>query len=81
MSALAFTVSYWIPVLTFASWAGCFWLGFQIGMALSELRRKLEVEDLERRFKIVNGEAVEIPEQNVGRKFATRHQPDERSAA
>ena len=50
-------------------------------MGLSELRRKLEVEDLEHRFKIVNSEAVEIPEPNAGRKFATRHQPDERSAA
>ncbi len=45
--------------LTLASWAGCFWLGLQIGKGQSDLRRKREVEDLEYRFKIVNCEAVE----------------------
>lgn len=49
-------------VLTLASWTGCFWLGFQIGKGQSEVRRKSEVEDLERRFKIVNGDVVETPD-------------------
>lgn len=49
-----------IVLSTLASCAGCFWLGFQIGRGTSELRRKREVEDLERRFKIVNSEAFEV---------------------
>jgi len=49
-----------IFVLMLASWVGYFWLGFQIGKGQSEYRRKREVEDLERRFRIVNSEAVEI---------------------
>jgi hypothetical protein len=50
-----------IVVLTFASWVGCFWLGFQIGKGRSEQRRKIDVDDLERRFRIVTGEAAEAP--------------------
>jgi len=46
-----------IFVLTLLSWACCLWLGFQIGKGRSDVRRKLEVADLERRFKIVNGTA------------------------
>jgi hypothetical protein len=48
-------------VLTLASWAGCFWLGFQIGKGRSEQRRKSEVVELERRFNIVSCQAVETP--------------------
>jgi hypothetical protein len=45
-------------VLILASWAGCFWLGFQIGNGLSEHRRKVDVNELERRFKIVDCKVV-----------------------
>ncbi|MGC2121998.1 MAG: hypothetical protein WA652_04010 [Xanthobacteraceae bacterium] len=50
-------------VLMLASWACCFWLGLQFGRGRSEFRYKQEVADLERRFKIVNCETVEAPEQ------------------
>jgi len=46
-------------VLTFASWAACFWLGFQIGASRSELRRKADVDALERRYKIVDCKVVD----------------------
>jgi hypothetical protein len=54
-------VSDSIVVVIFASWVGCFWLGFQIGKGRSEQRRKAEVDDLERRFRIVDCEAVNMP--------------------
>lgn len=54
-------MSHAIVILIFASWVGCFWLGFQIGKGRSEHRRKIDVDDLERRFRIVTGEAVETP--------------------
>jgi hypothetical protein len=41
-----------------ASWLGCFWLGLQIGGGRSDQRRKREVAELERRFKILDGEAI-----------------------
>jgi hypothetical protein len=41
-----------------ASWVGCFWLGLQIGNGRSDQRRRRELADLERRFKILDGEAV-----------------------
>lgn len=53
-------VSHSILLVTLVSWIGCFWLGFQLGRGRSEQRRKLEMKDFERRFKILNGEAVEI---------------------
>ncbi len=42
-------------MLTFASLVACFWLGFQIGNVRSELQRKADVDELERRYKIING--------------------------
>jgi len=39
---------------TLAACAACLWLGFQIGASRSELRRKADVSELERRFKIVD---------------------------
>ncbi len=50
-------------VLMLASWAGYFWLGFQFGKGWSALQRKLELEELEHRFKIVNSEAIDVPKQ------------------
>jgi hypothetical protein len=41
-------------LFTLAACAACFWLGFQIGASRSELRRKADVVELERRFKIVD---------------------------
>lgn len=47
-------------VITFllASWFGCFWLGLQVGRGRSDQRRRREIADLERRFKVLDGEAV-----------------------
>jgi hypothetical protein len=50
-----------VMLLTLASWIGCFWLGFQFGKGRSEQRRKHDVEDLERRFRIVEAEATNAP--------------------
>lgn len=47
-------------ILTLASWMGCFWLGFQIGKGRSELLSNANLVELERRFKIVDCEAIEI---------------------
>lgn len=47
-----------IVMFLLASWLGCFWLGLQIGTGRSDQRRKHEVAELERRFKILDGEAV-----------------------
>lgn len=55
MSAAMSTV---IVMFLLASWFGCFWLGLQIGAGRSDQRRQREVADLERRFKILDGEAV-----------------------
>jgi len=41
-------------ILTLASCGACFWLGFQIGQGWSEQRRKADIDELERRFKIVD---------------------------
>ena len=59
-------MSYSIFILLIASWVGYFWLGLQIGKGQSEYRRKQEVEDLERRFRVVNSEAVEVPDVKYG---------------
>jgi hypothetical protein len=45
-------------IVTLTSWAGCLWLGFQIGNGLSEHRRKADINELERRFKIVDCKVV-----------------------
>jgi len=45
-------------IVTLASCAACFWLGFEIGTGRSELRRKADVDELERRFKIVDCKVV-----------------------
>ena len=57
---MSVAVSNSILILTLASWVGCFWLGFQTGRGRSDQRRKREVEDLERRFRIVNSDAVDV---------------------
>lgn len=46
-------------ILILGSWIACFWLGLQIGTARSELRRKADVDELERRYKIVDCKVVE----------------------
>jgi hypothetical protein len=46
-------------ILTLASWTACFWLGFQFGTVRSELRRKADVDELERRYKIVDCKVVD----------------------
>jgi hypothetical protein len=48
-------------ILTLASCAACFWLGLEVGTARSELRRKADVDELERRYKIVDCKVVETP--------------------
>jgi len=48
-------------IFTLAACAACFWLGFQIGASRSELRRKADVVELERRFKIVELKIVDSP--------------------
>ena len=47
-----------IVMFLLASWLGCFWLGLQIGVGRSDQRRKREVAELERRFRILEGEAA-----------------------
>jgi hypothetical protein len=59
-------------LLLIASWVGYFWLGLQIGKGQSEYRRKREVEDLERRFRVVNSEAVEVPDVKNGAELFRR---------
>lgn len=41
-------------IFMLAACAASLWLGFQIGASRSELRRKADVVELERRFKIVD---------------------------
>jgi hypothetical protein len=48
-------------ILMMASWATCLWLGFQIGASRSDLRRKADVDALERRYKIVDCKIVQSP--------------------
>ncbi len=45
-------------IFTLAACAACLWLGFQIGASRSDLRRKADVTELERRFKIVDCKVV-----------------------
>ena len=47
-----------VVMFLLASWLGCFWLGMQIGSGCSDQRRMREVAELERRFKILDGEAT-----------------------
>ena len=46
-------------IFTLAACAACLWLGFQIGASRSELRRRSDVVELERRFKIVDCKIIE----------------------
>ena len=46
-------------ILTLASCAACFWLGFEIGTGRMELRRKADVDELERRLKIIDCKVVD----------------------
>jgi hypothetical protein len=48
-------------IFMLAACAACLWLGFQIGVSRSELRRKADVVELERRFKVVDCKVVESP--------------------
>jgi len=59
--------------LTLASLAACFWLGYQLGTGQAKKRRRREVEDFERRFKIVNGEAVEVPNAQWNPHFQAKY--------
>jgi hypothetical protein len=52
-----------IFALMLASWVGYFWLGYQLGKGCSDIGRKRDNEDLERRYKIVTSEVVEAPGQ------------------
>ncbi len=52
-------------IFTLAACVACVWLGFQIGASRSELRRKADVIELERRFRIVDCQAVETPRGGV----------------
>jgi hypothetical protein len=47
-----------VVMFLLASWLGCFWLGMQIGNGRSDQRRQREIAELERRFKVLDGEAV-----------------------
>jgi hypothetical protein len=47
-----------VVIFLLASWLGCFWLGLQVGSGRSDQRRKRDVAELERRFKVLDGEAV-----------------------
>lgn len=47
-----------VVMFLLASWLGCFWLGMQIGNGRSDQRRKREIAELERRFKVLDGQAV-----------------------
>lgn len=48
-------------IFMLAACGACLWLGFQIGASRSELRRKADVIELERRFKVVDCKIVEPP--------------------
>lgn len=50
-----------------AACAACLWLGFQIGASRSELRRKADVIELERRFKVVDCKVVEPTRDDIYR--------------
>lgn len=45
-------------IFMLAACAACLWLGFEIGASRSELRRKADVIELERRFKVVDCKVV-----------------------
>lgn len=47
-----------IVMILLASWLGCFWLGLQVGGGRSDQRRAREIAELERRFKVLDGEAI-----------------------
>lgn len=52
-------------IFTLVACAACVWLGFQIGASRSELRRKADVVELERRFKIVDCKPAESPRADI----------------
>jgi hypothetical protein len=54
-------------VFMLAACAACLWLGFQVGASRSELRRKADVVELERRFKVVDCKIVESPHGDIFR--------------
>jgi hypothetical protein len=56
-------------ILTLASLVACFWLGFQIGNVRSELRRKADVDELERRYKIISGKLAETHYKTINGKI------------
>ena len=47
-----------VVMFLLASWLGCFWLGMQIGRGRSDQRRVREIAELERRFKVLDGETA-----------------------
>ena len=49
-------------IVLLTSWVGCFWLGYQLGKGCSDIGRKQDNDDLERRYKILTVEPVEISE-------------------
>jgi hypothetical protein len=51
-------------LLMLASWVGYFWLGYQLGKGCSDIGRKQDNEDLERRYKILTVEPVEVSERS-----------------
>lgn len=54
-------------IFMLAACAACLWLGFQIGASRSELRRKADVVELERRFKVVDCQPVQPARNDVNR--------------
>jgi len=49
-----------VVMFLLASWLGCFWLGLQVGNGRANQRRKREIAELERRFKVMDGEVAHI---------------------
>lgn len=54
-------------IFMLAACGACLWLGFQIGASRSELRRKADVIELERRFRIVDCKPVKPARSGVYR--------------
>jgi hypothetical protein len=69
---MSLAMSYSMFILLIASWVGYFWLGLQIGKGQSEYRRKHELEDLERRFRVVDSEAGEVADVKYGAELFRR---------
>jgi hypothetical protein len=62
--ALYYRMSLSVFLLMLASWVGYFWLGYQLGKGCSDIGRKQDNEDLERRYKILTVEPVEVSERS-----------------